>query len=231
MTEMVLLAGEPEYDSQLTMPPLAADIAAGIGARLHVRTPDVLEDTPEFPRSTFGDLGVLDDADLLIIYTRFRNLADEEIESIAQYLRRGGAVIGVRTATHAFRLPATSSFAGWGDAFGRDVLGSPWVRHHGHSSSTDVTTVPGRDDLLDGVPRWFRSRSWLYTVDLAAWATPLLQGVPVDPETAAEPAPVAWSGFNDGRRTFVTTLGHPDDFASEPFRALLRNAARWAVQA
>jgi len=226
---IVLLAGEPEYEPQLTMPPLLREIADDLGVALEVRTPDVIEDTPEFPRSTFGDLGVLDDAELLVIVTRFRNLADDELDRIAAYLERGGAVIGVRTSSHAFHPDPRSSRAAWAADFGRDVLGSPWIEHHGHSSSTDVTAVRPASPLLDGVPDAFHARSWLYLVDPAPWAEPILHGVPVDPETDPVPGPVAWYGINDGRRTFYTSLGHPEDVAAAPFRRLLRNASSWAL--
>ena len=57
----------------------------------------------------------------------------------------------------------------------------------------------------------------------------MLTGTPVDPETDAVPGPVAWYGEPAGRRTFTTTLGHPDDLAAAPVRRLLVNAAGWAL--
>jgi type 1 glutamine amidotransferase len=41
--------------------------------------------------------------------------------------------------------------------------------------------------------------------------------------------PVAWTGTNSyGGRFFITTLGHPEDFALEPFQRLVINAMHWA---
>jgi hypothetical protein len=228
---IVVLAGEPEYDSHETMVPIAEDLARAAGASLDFRTPDVIEDEPDFPLSTFGDLGVLDDADLLVVYTRFRNLADPDMLALERYLAGTRPVIGLRTSTHAFHFPADSPWSSWNQDFGRDILGTPWISHHGHSSSTDVDVAPGAPpELIDGVALPFRARSWLYVVDPAPWCTPVLLGEPVDSETTdTRPGPVAWCGEPAGRRTFFTSLGHPDDLVLTPVRRLLANAAVWAL--
>ncbi len=230
MTGVVMLVGDPEYDSHLTMPTIADEWRRRLGVDVRVHASSVVEDEPDFPLSTFGDLSDLADAALLVVYTRFRRIPDDEVAAIDGYLRRGGAVLGLRTANHAFRLAEDSPWHDWGAAFGRDVLGSPWISHHGHSSRTDVTVA---DDapaaLVAGLPPSFRVRSWLYVTDLAPWCRPVLHGVPVDPETPPVPGPVAWYGDNAGRRTFHTSLGHPDDLAAEPVRDLLAAGVRWAV--
>lgn len=228
MSEIVVLAGEGEYTSDQTMKRYADDVAAALpDATLHYRTPDVLPDHPDFPPSSFGDLEVLRGADLLVVYTRFRVLPDAEMTEIAAFVERGGAVLGLRTSTHAFAFPDGSRWASWNDGFGRAVLGSPWVSHHGHSSSTAVTRVAD-DPLLAGVPERFTSRSWLYRVDLAPGCRVLLHGDPIDPEDAPTPSPVAWVREERGR-VFFTSLGHPDDFALPAFRRLLGNATAWCL--
>lgn len=232
MTGVVMLVGDPEYDSHRTMPVIAADWERRLGVRVRVHQSSVVEDMPDFPLSSFGDLSDLEDAALLVVYTRFRRIPDAEAAAIDGYLRRGGAVLGLRTASHAFRLAPESPWHAWGEAFGRDVLGSPWIAHHGHSSSTDVTVADSAPvELVDGLPGTFHVRSWLYLTELEPWCRPVLHGTPVDPETAPVPGPVAWYGDNAGRRTFYTSLGHPDDLATDPVRDLLAAAARWALHA
>jgi uncharacterized protein len=227
---IVVLAGEPEYDAHETMVSVADEFARAVGATVEFRVPDVIEDEPDFPLSTFGDLGVLDDADLLVVYTRFRNLADADMRALERYLAGTRPVIGLRTSTHAFHFPPDSAWAPWNERFGREVLGSPWISHHGHSSSTDVELAPDAPGALTaGLPQRFHARSWLYVVDPAPWATPVLVGEPVAPETDARPGPVAWCGEPNGRRTFYTSLGHPDDLALPPVRRLLSNAVAWAL--
>jgi type 1 glutamine amidotransferase len=232
MTRVVVLAGEGEYGSDSTMTAFADDLRRTLpDVELDYRTPDVLEDYPTFPKSSFGDLSVLREADVLVVYTRFRVLPDHEMEEIAAYVERRGTVMGLRTSTHAFHYDDNSPWASWNDGFGRDVLGSPWISHHGHSSSTDVSRVPGEThEILAGIPDRFHVRSWLYRVELQPDCRPLLHGEPVDPEDAATPSPVAWIREHGHGRVFFTSLGHPDDFDQEPFRRLLVNAARWCLE-
>jgi uncharacterized protein len=227
---IVILAGEGEYQSDQTMRGPADDMANELGARVSYLVPDVLPDYPDFPWSSFGDLGVLDTADLLVIYTRFRQLPDAEMHALDTYCARGGAVLGLRTATHAFHFAADSPWFEWNDGFGREVLGSPWISHHGHTSSTVVSHEPAcSHPILDGLPTTFTSRSWLYRVRLSDGCLPLLHGDPVTPEDSPTPGPVAWTRCARGGRVFYTSLGHPEDFTLAPFRRLLVNAARWCV--
>ena len=228
MNRVVVFAGEGEYRSDETMKVVADDIRDELGADVTYRTPDVLEDYPEFPESSFGGLSELSAADLLVIYTRFRRLPDAEMVQLADYLAGGGAVLGLRTSTHAFHFPPESHWAEWNDGFGRDVLGSPWISHHGHDSSTDISRSRVHP-VLAGIDESFHSRSWLYRVELSAGCVPLLHGDPIDPEDEPTPGPVAWVRETDDRRAFFTSLGHPDDFALTPFRRLLVNAAGWCL--
>jgi type 1 glutamine amidotransferase len=230
VTRVVVLAGEGEYDSADTMTTVADDLRAEVLADVTYLVPDVLDDMPEFPASSFGGLAVLETADLLVVYTRFRQLPDAEMAALAAYRARGGPVLGLRTSTHAFHFPPGSRWADWNDGFGRDVLGTPWVSHHGHSSRTEVSRIPEvRHPILGGLPDRFESRSWLYRVELAPGCRPLLHGDPIEPEDAPTPGPVAWTRRAGASRVFYTSLGHPDDFRSTAFRGLLVNAARWCL--
>jgi uncharacterized protein len=230
VTRVVVLAGEGEYGSDQTMRGVAADLRSQLGAEVSFRVPDVLPDYPEFPRSSFGDLADLATADLLVIYTRFRQLPEPEMAALAAYRARGGAVLGLRTSTHAFRFPPGSPWTEWNDGFGRDVLGTPWISHHGHSSHTIVSREPGcAHPVLDGLPSSFASRSWLYRAELSAGCSPVLHGEPVAAEDEPTPGPVAWTREVRGGRVFFTSLGHPEDFTLDPFRRLLVNAARWCL--
>ncbi|GAA2097112.1 hypothetical protein GCM10009841_09240 [Microlunatus panaciterrae] len=230
MKKIVVLAGEPEYGAQDSMRPIADLLASALDVSIDYREPSVIADEPDFPESSFGDLSTLSDADLLIIYTRFRRLIDADMVALDSYLQGGGGVVGLRTSTHAFRFEPGSRWYSWNDSFGRDVLGSPWISHHGHSSSTDVAVLDDAPaDLVQGLPREFHVRSWLYRTELAGWAHPILSGNPVDPETQPDQGPVAWYGTPQGRRTFYTSLGHVEDLAEDAVRRLLVNAVAWTL--
>ncbi len=59
MSVIAVLAGEGEYRSIETMRQYSDDQVRA-GHRVEYRTPDVLDDLPEFPESSFGDLGILE---------------------------------------------------------------------------------------------------------------------------------------------------------------------------
>ena len=111
-------------------------------------------------------LEALANADLMILFTRYRNLPDHQMQKIDQYLKSGKAVIGIRTATHAFKFKQGSPWEHysdgyngekktWKDGFGRLVLGEKWLRHHGHhkheSTRGIIATGAERHPILRGI--------------------------------------------------------------------------------
>jgi type 1 glutamine amidotransferase len=232
MTHAVIFAGEGEYTSHETMRAVEEDLTRDLGFEVTFCSPDVLDDIPHFPQSKLGGgFEALESADLLLVYTRWRQLPNEQMLLLARYIARGGPVIGFRTSTHAFRYREQSVWSSWNDGFGRDILGTPWVRHHGHTSTTRVTTYPGvHHPILEGVEESFQSPSWLYYPHLSGGCHLLLHGDPLTPEIPATPSPVAWTRQHfGGGKVFYTSLGHPDDFKLPSFRRMVTNAARWAV--
>ena len=99
----------------------------------------------------------------MVIFTRFRNLPDEQMKHIVDYVESGKPVIGLRTATHAFNLEAGKTYAklhagtskDWDGGFGRQVLGETWVNHHGQhgKQSTRGIIAKGQEDhpILRGI--------------------------------------------------------------------------------
>lgn len=231
---IVLVAGEDEYKSEVTLPNLAEELTHRFGASTTMLTshPD-----PKNPSNIPG-LEALATADLAVFYLRFRTLPKEQVQHIKAYLDAGKPVVGFRTTTHAFRYPAEHELIAWNN-FGAEVLGAPWIKHYGHSSSTDVFVKPGVEThpILKGVPAQFHVRSWLYHVlpDYPpASAEVLLLGKSVGPgsgEEAERPInPVAWTYQHvGGGRVFTTTMGHPEDFDQPGFRQLVFNGIHWAL--
>ncbi|MCU1526639.1 MAG: hypothetical protein JWP75_402 [Frondihabitans sp.] len=230
MSRIVVLAGEGEYESATTMKPVADSIAEHLDAHLTYRTPDVLEDWPSFPSSSFGSLESLHGADLLIFYTRFRILPDAELQALAEYLDQGGNLLALRTSTHAFRPRPESDWSGWTERFAATYIGTEWTRHHGHTSTTDITTV-AQHPVTDGLPAHFHVDSWLYVSTPPPDAEVLLWGDPVDPEKESEPSPVAWVRQLGTQRIFYTSLGGQSDLQDPIVLRLLENAAAWCVEA
>jgi len=237
---IVFICGEDEYESEKTMPLIAQETARKHGAAVTVLT---ARPNPADPTDIPG-LEALRTADLAVFYIRFRQLPDEQFRHIQDYLESGKPVIGLRTSTHAFQYPEGHRLERWNDGFGIDVLGAPWIRHFGHSSSTDVSVAWGAEEhpVLRGIPTHFECRSWLYQVlpYPQEGAVPLLNGSTINPEdngwsyTGSTPRvhPVAWTRTHiGGGRVFTTTMGHPEDFEIPAFRRLLLNAIHWTVGA
>jgi hypothetical protein len=79
------------------------------------------------------------------------------MKEIDDYLESGRPVVGLRTATHAFKVPADRAYARYSfdaaagpmpQGFGRHVLGETWISHHGHhgQESTRGVIAPAAKD-------------------------------------------------------------------------------------
>lgn len=141
---IVLIAGDEEYRSEEALPQLAKILATHHGFECTVVFPIDPKTGIINPNvnNNIPGLEALKDADLMIIATRFRNLPDEQMKYIDDYLKSGRPVIGMRTATHAFNIPGGKTYShygngyngekkDWKDGFGRLVLGEKWISHHG----------------------------------------------------------------------------------------------------
>jgi type 1 glutamine amidotransferase len=165
-TKVVLISGDEEYRSEEALTQLAKILAThhGFDCRVvYAIDPKTGEISPNTQTNIPG-LEALQDADLMVIATRFRNLPDEQMQEIDSYLKAGTPVIGMRTATHAFNIPAGRAFARYGwkhdgkdfsQGFGRQVLGETWINHHGHhgKESTRGLIAPDAADhpILRGI--------------------------------------------------------------------------------
>src|SRR5213082_508196 len=94
--------------------------------------------------SNIPGLEALDTADLMVIFTRFRDLPDKQMKHIIDYLEAGKPIVAIRTATHAFNIPAGKTYAKYSynyggkdyeQGFGRQILGETWLNHHGKHGS------------------------------------------------------------------------------------------------
>jgi type 1 glutamine amidotransferase len=153
---VVLISGDEEYRSEEALPQFAKILSKHHGFRctvLFAIDPKTGTINPNVKNNIPG-LEELKDADLMVIATRFRDLPDEQMKFVADYLAAGKPVIGLRTATHAFAINPKSAYAKYtwnnGDknyqgGFGKQILGETWVNHHGHhgKESTRGIIAPG----------------------------------------------------------------------------------------
>lgn len=257
---VVLISGDEEYRSEQALPQLAKILATHHGFNCTVLfaidgasgtiDPNVNDNIP--------GLEALKTADLMIIATRFRDLPDEQMALIDEYLKSGRPVIGMRTATHAFDIKPGKAFSRygwksqeWEGGFGRQVLGETWVAHHGQhgKQSTRGVAAEGEEGhpILKGIEPgeiWGPTDVYQVRLPLPGESKPLVMGqvlVGMEPGDAAveggpnEPMmPVAWvksyqlPGGKPGK-VFTTTMGAATDLSSVGVRKMLVNAVYWCL--
>ena len=254
---VVLVAGDEEYRSEEALPMLAALLTERHGFRcttLFSLDPQTGTIDPDRQDHLPG-LAVLSEADLVVLFTRFRRLPDEEMAHVVAYVESGRPLIGIRTATHAFAYPeeARSPFAGWSwnapdGGFGRRVLGETWVAHHGHHGSEStrgiVPVAARRHPILRGVDDVWGPTDVYAIRDLPLDATVLLEGsvlAGMEPDAPAVTdgrntprMPIAWCRERSlptggKQRVVCSTIGASVDLANEDLRRFFVNASYWCL--
>jgi Trehalose utilisation len=251
---IVLLAGDHEYRSEETLPELARILARRYGFKCSVFiTTDPATGFIDPGSSNISGLEALRTADLMIVFLRFQDFPDHEMQAIVDYLDRGGPVVGLRTATHAFQIQrpdarflkytwkGADSYPG---GFGRQILGETWVSHYGKNHAQSSRLLLNADEALHPILRgvkdvWVQSGG--YTANPMEGSRILARGEILDGMTPSSPAapdkqqmPVAWyrtyqSVSGKPARVFTTTHGASEDLLNEGFRRMVVNAALWAA--
>lgn len=240
---IVFIASDHEYRSEETLPALARILAKHHGFKSTVLFG--LSDNGEIKpgQSNVPGLEALETADLVVLFTRFQNWPEEQMRHFDKYIQRGGPIVGLRTATHAFQIPGNNTFAKY-SSFGRQTLGEGWAGHYGgnHKSSTRLDIVPdkAKHPILTGVrDMWVQCGGYktnpLQPSEVLAMAQPLLGMQPTSlPDPKLPPVPGAWtrsytSASGKSGRVFTSTYGASNDIENEGYRRMLINACFWAA--
>ena len=255
---IVLISGDEEYRSEEALPQLGKILAVRHGFKctvLFAIDPESGHINPN-QRDNIPGLDALQTAGLMIIATRFRNLPDDQMRHIADFVEAGGAVLGLRTAVAGFAIPPDREYArysydseieGWEGGFGQQVLGQTWLSHHGAHSREATRGVAAGDmeahPILNGVEGVFGPTNvyesplpplgdgevLMYGEVVAGLRPddPAVEGAKNDPMM-----PIAWMRSYELRegnrgRAFTLTMGASEDLESEGVRRLLVNAVYW----
>ena len=223
---MAVMIGEDEYKTWETLP---AFLEKQIGQDVRISFLVAAKEAP----ASFYNTDALKSADALLVSVRRRIPPAAQTEALRTFVARGGAVVGIRTASHAFAprkgeaVPADA--AAWPE-WDEKVLGGNYSNHLGNDLKTFAKSAPGvTHPILSGVPaaEWPTGGSLYRNSPLRGGAPVLLTG---RAEGADNSEPVAWTHQSPGRgRVFYTSLGAPEDFARAEFQQLLRNAIHWAL--
>lgn len=252
---IVFIASDHEYRSEEALPALARILAKHYGFKCTVIFgTDPADGTIKPGSSALRGLGVLKSADLMVVFMRFIDMPDDEMQHFVDYVDRGGPIIGLRTSTHAFNIKKDRKFHAYDFrylglenfmGFGRQVLGETWVTHYGtnHEQSSNLTIVPEQSGhpILRGVAA-MHVVAGAYTAnpmpgsEILATAT-VLNGMTSDspPDSTKKPVPVVWtrsytSASGAVARVFTTTQGASQDLLDAGFRRMLVNAHLWALR-
>jgi type 1 glutamine amidotransferase len=246
---IVFVTGDEEYRSEESMPMLAKMVERELGARTKVLfaldsngiiNPNI--------NDNIGGLEALEDADMMVLFTRWRKLPDDQAKYITDFAESGKPMVGFRTSTHAFQYGDDSLRQHLNNDWPVAVFGQQWITHHGHfeDGHDPLTSVSIIEDqtghpILRGVQA-FDAYSWLYHVDGGDWSINpntrhLLEGKSLRSQHEMDgnldkfplTNPVAWTNTYKGARVFFTTLGHPYDWKNENMRRLTLNGIFWAL--
>jgi hypothetical protein len=252
---IVLIAGEPEYRSEETIPMLARVLSERHGFRctaLFAINPknNLIDPTCQ---TNIPGMRQLEDADLLILSIRFMNLPPEQNRFFKEYFASGKPMIGIRTTTHGFHKDNELK------AIGPTVFGS-WGGHHGqhkvqgtrgvivedqkaHPVLIGVKDIFGKTDVY-GVTRESLGKMSGPTTPLVLGqiletlepdSTPVFSGADNKGRKRNDPMlPVIWTrihDWNNGTKTQVltTTMGASVDFVHEGLRRIMVNACYWML--
>ncbi len=256
---IVLLAGDEEYRSEESMPQLAKILAERHGFNCTVLfTINPANGTIDpLMQTNLPGLEALDQADLLVVNLRFRELPDAQMKHFVDYVNAGKPIIGLRTATHAFAYSRNpnSPYAKydyqsktWPGGFGQQVLGETWVNHHGDHGKESTRAVPNEKFVSHPVLRGV-GEIWgptdVYTVShLTGDATVLAygqvlenmkpEGQPVAGAKNQPMMPLIWTRLHVNEagktnRVVTTTMGAAVDFENEGLRRVLVNSCYWLL--
>jgi type 1 glutamine amidotransferase len=169
--------------------------------------------------SNIPGLEALDRADLMVVFTRFRDLPDEQMKHVVDYLDAGKPIVGIRTATHAFNIKPGKTYSKYSynsndesypQGFGRQILGETWINHHGKHAvqSTRGIIAKGQENhpILRGLKDgdiWGPSDVYGVRLPLPGDSLPLVLGQVLTGMSATDPPlegdknnpmmPIAWT--------------------------------------
>ena len=254
---IVLVSGDEEYRSEEALPMLGQILSAHHGFRttvLFAIDPDTGKIDPEVQTNIPG-LQHLESADMMILFTRFRELPDDQMKFIVDYTNSGKPIMGLRTATHAFKYERNleSPYAKYDcqsvdfdGGYGRQVLGETWINHHGHHGKESALGVINGlyedHPVLKGVADvWAPSDVYGVKKLVGDNLQILMNGqVLVGMQSSDRPKinkstmPLVWLKNYTGEtgntcRVFNTTMGASVDLCSEGLRRLLVNGCYWCL--
>ena len=256
---IVFVTGDEEYRSEEGMPMLAKILAVRHGFKCTVLFAINPADGTIDPNNSTNVVGLkaLEGADMMVIFTRFREPPDDQMKYIENFVNSGKPILGLRTATHAFEIKRNKQSAylkwtwnsnEWPGGFGQQVLGDTWVSHHGNHGKESTRGVINEalknHPIFKGVDDIWGPTDVYGIIHLPSDAKVLVHGQVLDGMSpSSKPVtgkkndpmmPLVWIRNYTGdsgktSRVIGTTIGAAPDLESEGLRRLLVNACYWGL--
>ncbi len=208
MLNLCMLSGSFEYDSEDSLNILKPYLEENYPIKADMIVYASEDDDPT--------LAALDDADVLLVFTRRLNAVGESLKQFQDYCEQGRPIVGVRTASHAYQ--------NWLE-FDKVVLGGDYQGHYGHGPTVRVEYLDPEHPIVDGISGLESYGSLYKNPSLSNDTSVLLSG-----HTDEHSEPVVWTRLHNGGRVCYTSLGHQKDFTLEPFLRFLGQAVLWVTE-
>ncbi len=209
--KVAIFSGSKEYDSNESLEKLKKVLEEKLGAQCSI---NIVEEKG----TTLTGSEQLESADVAVIFTRRVALSAEELAKVKKFVQRGGGIVGIRTASHAFQT--------WLE-FDHEILGGSYNNHYGKEAPAEVLVEEkGKEHpVMKGVKGFATNGKGYKNPKLAEDATLLLR---IKAKEYDEPA--AWvrdAKTGERGRVFYTSLGVQKDFDDPEFQKLVVNAVGW----
>jgi len=254
---IVMLSGDEEYRSEEALPMLGKILSQRHGFKCTVLFPINPTDGTIDPnvQTNIPGFEKVKEADLVVLFFRFRELPDEQMKYFVDHVNAGKPVIAIRTSTHAFQYSRNKKSAyakydwrskEWPGGFGQQVLGDTWVSHHGNHGTQSARGVINKEQsmhpVLRGVEDIWGPTDVYGIIHLPPDAKVLVYGQVIEGMKPTDKAvegkkndpmmPMIWardykSESGKVSRTLTSTIGAAVDLESEGLRRLFVNACYW----
>lgn len=213
----IVLLFSDHYSPAKTMPPVAKEWADKYGLKVTFLGMDS-------NRENMPGLEALADADLVVMFMRWRGLPEEQFNKILNYVNAGKPVVGLRTATHAIRYPTDNPLSKWNEKFCLDLFGQKWLSHAKYDKVAAAKGAEGHPILKDVEVDRLDTGDLYQLLPLPKEIEPVLVGKRDEVE-----CPVLWTWTPKGGRVVYTSFGRQNDFNNPQFKRMLLNTLFWAM--
>lgn len=233
---VVFVTGDDEYSSREVMLPYAKKLHDTYGFRV-IYIKDEAPDADLAPNhdpqpSILPGAEQIAQADLLVVFVRFRAWKPESLKYFIDYFESGKPAVGIRTTTHAF----------WRDrTFSPKYFGGHYKTHNTENMVGQVNPAYAEHPIVRGVQRKFDSpdNGPYVSTPLTEGATPLVLSYghnrkepKMGTDTYDSPTfPIAWTFDYKGGRRAMITLGNDrsNDHNWDVMLNLFYNSVFWSL--